>query len=116
MIATQDLVPETANQSEEILRLGRSWAHDRGFFGWMSRTTHQAIGMRYIVTAFIMLLAGGVEALLMRSQLAHANSGFLSPDKYNQLFTTHGTTMMFLFAVPMMEGMAIYLIPLMCGT
>src|SRR5947209_6158699 len=116
MIASQDIVPETANQSEEISRLERTWAHRRGFLGWMSRTTHQAIGMRYIVTSFIMLLAGGVEALLMRTQLAHANNGFLSPDKYNQMFTTHGTTMMFLFAVPMMEGMAIYLIPLMCGT
>src|SRR3954462_14366366 len=72
--------------------------------------------MRYIVTAFIMLLAGGVEALLMRTQLARPNNGFLSPDKYNQIFTTHGTTMMFLFAVTMMEGMAIYLVPLLVGT
>src|SRR6202020_1673410 len=83
---------------------------------WLSYTTHQAIGMRYIVTAFIMLLVGGIEALLMRIQLARPNNAFLSPDRYDQIFTTHGTTMMFLFAVPMMEGMAIYLVPLMIGT
>jgi cytochrome c oxidase subunit I len=68
------------------------------------------------VTAFIMLLAGGVEALMMRTQLMRSNNSYLGPERYNQLFTTHGTTMMFLFAVPVMEGMAIYLIPLMCGT
>ncbi len=116
MTATQDLVPSTPNQSDDIEQLQRSWRHPRGIFGWFSFTTHQAIGTRYIVTAFIMLLAGGVEALLMRTQLARPDNHFLGPDKYNQIFTTHGTTMMFLFAVPVMEGFAIYLIPLMCGT
>jgi cytochrome c oxidase subunit 1 len=116
MTATQDLVPQTATQAEDIETLHRSWRHPHGIFGWFSYTTHQAIGMRYIVTAFIMLLVGGAEALLMRTQLAHPNNTFLGPDRYNEIFTTHGTTMMFLFAVPMMEGMAIYLIPLMCGT
>src|SRR6185503_19364795 len=61
-------------------------------------------------------LAGGVEALLMRLQLARADNTFLSPDRYNEIFSVHGTTMMFLFAVPMMEGMAVYLVPLMLGT
>jgi cytochrome c oxidase subunit 1 len=116
MIATQDLVPETANQAEEIARLARVWRHPGGGIGWFSYTIHQAIGMRYIVTAFIMLLAGGIEALLMRTQLARPDNTFLSPDRYNEIFTTHGTTMMFLFIVPMMEGMAIYLVPLMLGT
>jgi len=96
--------------------LDRVWAHKPGLSGWFSVTTHQAIGMRYIVTAFLFLLAGGVEALLMRLQLARADNHFLSPDKYNQIFTTHGTTMMFLFAVPVMEGMGVYLVPLMVGT
>jgi len=116
MIQTQDVLPNVPNQEEDISNLERVWRRGRGLFGWLSVTTHQAIGMRYIVTAFIMLLAGGIEALLMRIQLAKPNNTFLSPDLYNQIFTTHGTTMMFLFAVPMMEGMAIYLIPLMCGT
>src|SRR5206468_6914665 len=81
-----------------------------------SVTTHQAIGMRYIVTAFAFLLAGGIEAMLMRIQLARPENRFLNPDLYNQLFTMHGTTMMFLFAVPVMQGMAVYLVPLMVGT
>lgn len=99
-----------------LAALQRSWRHPGGIFRWFSFDTHQAIGMRYIVTAFIFLLIGGIEALLVRFQLAHPNSGFLSPDRYNEIFSTHGTTMMFLFAVPMMEGMGIYLVPLMLGT
>ena len=96
--------------------LARVWGHSKGLFGWLSVTTHTAIGMRYIVTAFIFLLAGGVEALLMRWQLAFPDHHFLGPDKYNQIFTVHGSNMMFLFAVPMMEGMGIWLVPLMLGT
>src|SRR4051812_50222017 len=72
--------------------------------------------MRYIVTAFIFFILGGIEALLMRLQLAHPESHILNPDQYNQIFTTHGSTMMFLFAVPVMEGVAIYFVPLMVGT
>src|SRR5579884_2928746 len=116
MTATQDIYPQTPTLDQDIQQLAQSWRHPRGIFGWLSYTTHQAIGMRYIVTAFVMLLAGGAEALMMRTQLMHSNNGYLGPERYNQIFTTHGTTMMFLFAVPMMEGMAIYLIPLMCGT
>jgi heme/copper-type cytochrome/quinol oxidase subunit 1 len=96
--------------------LERAWANGSGLRAWLSVTTHQAIGMRYIVTAFIFLLAGGVEALLMRLQLARPDNGILSVDKYNQIFTVHGSTMMFLFAVPVMEGMGVYLVPLMLGT
>jgi cytochrome c oxidase subunit I len=116
MSATQDVLPNIANREQDITLLERSWRHPRGIFGWFSYTTHQAIGMRYIVTAFIMLLLGGIEILLVRTQLARPNNSFLGPDRYNQMFTTHGTTMMFLFAVPVMEGMAIYLVPLMVGT
>jgi len=104
------------DDERERRELERSWKNKPGLFGWLSVTTHQAIGMRYIVTAFMFLLAGGVEALLMRLQLAKADNTFLSPDRYNQIFSVHGTTMMFLFAVPMMEGMAVYLVPLMLGT
>jgi cytochrome c oxidase subunit I len=96
--------------------LESTWSNGHGIIAWLSVTTHQAIGMRYIVTAFLFLLAGGVEALMMRVQLARPDNTFLSADKYNQLFTTHGSTMMFLFAVPIMEGMGVYLVPLMLGT
>jgi cytochrome c oxidase subunit I len=113
---TEHATPTGHKGASELRLLEESWRHPRGFFGWLSYTTHQAIGMRYMVTAFIFLLAGGIEALLMRIQLAAPNNTFLSPDRYNEIFTTHGTTMMFLFAVPMMEGMAIYLVPLMLGT
>ncbi len=116
MNSTEDLLPRIDNLSTEIALLDRAWRHAKGVFGWLSYSTHQAIGLRYIVTAFTMLIIGGIEAILMRTQLSHANNTFLGPDRYNEIFTTHGTTMMFLFAVPMMEGMAIYLVPLMCGT
>jgi cytochrome c oxidase subunit I len=100
----------------ESEQLDQTWKNQPGITGWLSATTHQAIGKRYIVTAFIFLLIGGIEALLMRLQLASPENTFLGPTRYNQLFTMHGTTMMFLFAVPVMEGMGIYLVPLMLGT
>jgi cytochrome c oxidase subunit 1 len=97
-------------------RLDRVWRDRPGVVGWLSATTHQEIGKRYILTAFFFLLLGGVEALLMRLQLAVPDNTLLGPLRYNQTFTMHGTTMMFLFAVPVMEGMGVYLVPLMLGT
>jgi len=105
-----------AGEEGERHELERAWSERGGIAGWFSVTTHQAIGKRYIITAFIFLLLGGIEALLMRLQLARPDNGVLGPEKYNQIFTMHGTTMMFLFAVPMMEGMGVYLVPLMLGT
>src|SRR5690242_4823055 len=103
---------------DEIERqeIEKTWHHPPGFWSWFSFATHHAIGKRYIVTAFIFLLIGGVEALLMRMQLARPQGRLLNPDLYNQIFTMHGATMMFLFAVPMMEGIGIYLVPMMIGT
>jgi cytochrome c oxidase subunit I+III len=92
------------------------WRPKPGAIGWFSTTLHTSIGKRYIVTAFIFFLLGGIEAALMRIQLARPENSFLGPDLYNQIFTVHGSTMMFLFAVPIMEGIAIYLVPLMVGT
>jgi len=108
--------PRAIDEDKERRLLERAWQHPSGFRGWLSLNTQQAIGMRYILTAFIFLLIGGVEALVMRLQLAHAGGTLVSADRYNQIFSTHGTTMMFLFAVPMMEGMGVYLVPLMLGT
>jgi cytochrome c oxidase subunit I+III len=98
------------------LALDRTWSRRPGFPGWLTTTDHKEIGLRFIVTAFVFFMLGGVLALLMRMQLARPRSTFIGPDLYNQLFTTHGTTMMFLFAVPVMEGMGLYLVPLMVGT
>src|SRR5829696_1153719 len=97
-------------------QLSRTWHKPKGLRGWLTDNHHTTIGLRFIVTAFVFFALAGVQALLMRIQLANPESHFLGPDTYNQLFTTHGTTMMFLFAVPVMEGMGIYLIPLMIGT
>ena len=95
--------------------LERTWADPRGIFGWFSHVDHKSIGRRYLVTAFGFFLIGGVLAALMRLQLARPDNTFLGPDLYNQIFSTHGTTMMFLFAVPVMQGLGIYFVPLMVG-
>jgi cytochrome c oxidase subunit 1 len=94
----------------------KTWAPAKGFWGWFTETGHKEIGLRYIVTAFVFFALGGIEAALMRIQLSRPENTFLSADAYNQIFTMHGTTMMFLFAVPVMEGFAVYLVPLMVGT
>ena len=97
-------------------RLERSWAVPRGVVGWLSVADHKTIGRRFILSTFVFFLLAGVLALLMRIQLARPENSFIDPDLYNQLFSLHGTTMMFLFAVPVMEAMAIYIVPLMVGT
>ncbi|QKT04663.1 cytochrome c oxidase subunit I [Ectothiorhodospiraceae bacterium 2226] len=83
--------------------------------GRLSAVNHTIVGRRFIVTGFVFFLIGGVLALLMRTQLAVPDNTLLDHDTYNQLFTMHGTTMMFLFAVPILEGFAMYLIPKMVG-
>jgi cytochrome c oxidase subunit 1 len=97
-------------------RLARTWARPPGFLGWLATVDHKEIGRRYIVTALVFLAMGGVLALLMRLQLTRPESGLISAARFNELFTMHGSTMMFLFAVPVMEGVAVYIIPLMLGT
>src|SRR4051812_2599556 len=110
-------VPNLCAPSEEAhFSLEKLWKPPPGLMGWLCDTNHKSIGMRYIVTAFIFFGLAGILALLMRIQLARPELHFLGPDLYNQFFTVHGTTMMFLFAVPVMEGMGLYLVPLMVGT
>jgi cytochrome c oxidase subunit I+III len=96
--------------------LRQAWASPPGLEGFTSAVNHKSIGKRFVVTAFVFLLVGGLEAMLIRTQLIRPENGFLDAETYNQLFTMHGTTMMFLFAVPMVEGLAMYLVPLMIGT
>ncbi|ANL31310.1 cytochrome-c oxidase subunit 1 protein (plasmid) [Rhizobium phaseoli] len=100
--------------AEALLR--RTWSTPSGLLAALSTVDHKIIGRRYIATAFIFLLLGGVLALSMRLQLAFPEARFISADRYNQIFTVHGSNMMFLFAVPVMEAMAVYLVPLMVGT
>ncbi|MFN2476976.1 MAG: cytochrome c oxidase subunit I [Chthoniobacterales bacterium] len=94
----------------------RLWSRPPGFLGWLCSTNHKDIGLRYIVTAFTFFMLAGILAMLMRIQLAFPELHFLGPDAYNQIFTVHGSTMMFLFAVPVMEGIGLYFVPLMVGT
>jgi cytochrome c oxidase subunit I len=101
---------------ELAARLERTWSRPPGIIGWLATVDHKEIGRRYIITALIFLALGGVLALAMRVQLAQPDSALISPQRYNELFTMHGSTMMFLFAVPVMEGVAVYIIPLMLGT
>src|SRR5215210_6227382 len=98
------------------VELSRTWQKPRGLRGFLTDNHHTTIGLRFMITAFIFLILGGIEALLMRTQLARPENHFVTNDLYNQLFTMHGSTMMFLFAVPMIEGIGIYIVPLMIGT
>src|SRR5690606_24145627 len=79
------------------------WSSRTGIPGFPGAVSHKQIGMRFIWTGMAFLLVGGIEGLLLRVQLARAENTFLGPDTYNQVFTMHGTTMMFLFAVPVLE-------------
>jgi cytochrome c oxidase subunit 1 len=97
-------------------RLEATWERPRGIVGWLSTVDHKEIGRRYIVTALIFLALGGLMALHMRLQLMFPGNDVMSAGLFNETFTMHGTTMMFLFAVPMMQGIQIYLTPLMVGT
>lgn len=89
--------------------------HTSSMLRWVATVDHKKIGIMYLVTSLIFFAAGGIEALLMRIQLAVPGNSFLSPNAYNQIFTMHGTTMIFLVAMPVLTGMANYLVPLMIG-
>lgn len=104
------------NSESEQAALEQTWREPAGIRGWLSNVDHKSIGKRFILTAFAFFILGGILAILMRVQLARPENNILGPDLYNQIFTMHGSTMMFLFAVPVMDAMAIYLIPLMVGT
>jgi cytochrome c oxidase subunit 1 len=97
-------------------RLAVTWGSRPGFWGAIASVDHKTIARRYVLTAFVFLALGGVLALAMRLQLSQPEARFIGADRYNQIFTMHGANMMFLFAVPVMEAMAVYLVPLMVGT
>jgi cytochrome c oxidase subunit 1 len=94
--------------------LAPTWKEGR-VMSWVTTVDHKRIGVLYLVTAFAFFLAAGVMALLIRAQLAQANGGILTRDAYNEVVTVHGTSMIFLFVVPMLAGFANYLVPLMLG-
>jgi cytochrome c oxidase subunit I+III len=100
---------------EDRARLDRTWRDRPGFWGWITTVNHKSIAKRYVATALVWFALGGLEAAAIRMQLARPENGLIGPDLYNQIFTMHGTTMMFLFAVPIMTAMGVYLVPLMLG-
>ncbi|HEY2065479.1 MAG TPA: cytochrome c oxidase subunit I [Gemmatimonadaceae bacterium] len=119
-LATAPLADLTTGSGDaeraELDALERTFAPPRGVWGWLTTVDHKSIAKRYIATAFVFFLLAGVNAALMRLQLSRPEAGFIGPDRYNQLFTVHGTAMMFLFAVPIMSAYGLYLVPLMIGT
>jgi cytochrome c oxidase subunit 1 len=111
-----DLRDTGLSQAELHARLSVTWGTGRDVIGRLSTVDHKIIGRRYVLTAFFFLVLGGLAAVAMRVQLARPESQLIGPDLYSQLFSMHGTTMMFLFAVPVMQAFAVYLVPLMVGT
>src|SRR4051812_22777264 len=96
--------------------LDQTWADKPGLFGALSTVNHKRVATRYIMTTMVFFVLAGALAIIMRTQLARPDNTLVGPDAYNQLFSMHGSAMMFLFAVPVMEAVALYLLPLMLGT
>ncbi|MGV3575807.1 MAG: cytochrome c oxidase subunit I [Devosia sp.] len=94
--------------------LEKIWATPGGW-GRLAAVNHNILGQRFMVLAMIFFAIGGILAMLIRAQLATPDSAFIGPDLYNQIFTMHGTVMMFLFAIPMFEGLAMYMLPKLLG-
>jgi cytochrome c oxidase subunit 1/cytochrome c oxidase subunit I+III len=105
------------NESAEAV-LGRMLSADQrehAQLAWLSTVDHKRIGILYMITALVFFIAGGLEALTIRLQLAVPNNHLVSPSTYNMLFTMHGTTMIFLVVMPLLFGFANYFVPLQIG-
>ena len=96
--------------------LERIWSSRPGWRGKLTTVNNNDIGLMFLIAATAFFVIGGILAMLIRAQLATPRSVFMGPDTYNQVFTMHGTIMMFLFAIPLFEGLTIYLLPKMLGT
>ena len=110
------VIARLGSDSSIANRLQRIWETRPGLIGWLSSVDHKEIGKRYLVTAFFFLLIGGLEAAIMRAQLGAPNETLLTPEQYNQLFTMHGVTMIFLYALPVLSGFSNFLWPLLLGS
>jgi len=106
----------TPEAQARVDRLERVWLERPGVLGWLTTTDHKRIGLLYFFTSLVFFAAGGIEALFIRSQLLVPNEKLIAPDTFDQLFTMHGLTMIFLFVIPMSTGaFGNYLLPLMIG-
>ncbi len=97
-------------------RLEHLWEEAPGLGSWLATVDHKRIGKRYIYTAFVFFLIAGVEALIMRAQLARPDETLVGPQAFNELFSMHGITMIFFFVTPMLFGFGNYFVPLQIGT
>jgi cytochrome c oxidase subunit 1/cytochrome c oxidase subunit I+III len=105
-----------APPSERLERLERVWLQRPGVLGWLTTVDHKRIGLLYFWTTLAFFGAGGIEALLLRTQLAQADQHVVGPETFDQLLTMHGVTMIFFFIIPMTTGaFGNYLLPLMIG-
>ncbi|HYT16904.1 MAG TPA: cbb3-type cytochrome c oxidase subunit I, partial [Thermoplasmata archaeon] len=86
-----------------------------GIFRWLTTTNHHEIGILYLANSFLFFLIGGVLALLMRAELAYPGPTIVDPNTYTELFTMHGTTMIFLVAIPILAGFGNLMVPPLIG-
>ena len=101
--------------AEATIQSGTTAGSNTGLWSWITTVDHKRIGIMYAVTALVWFLVGGLEALLIRIQLAKPENDFLSADVYNQIFTMHGTTMIFLVGMPIAVALFNYIVPLQIG-
>ena len=102
-------------QRADVAELDAVWAAPPTLRGWLGMVNHKTVGRRFLVTGLVFFLLGGVFAAIVRLQLAYPELEIVDPQAYNEIFTMHGVTMAFLFIVPLLEGFAILILPLMVG-
>jgi cytochrome c oxidase subunit 1 len=108
-------VPKRMNFPQAMREVRAAGATYQGIWSWLTTVDHKRIGLMYGVSSFLFFVVGGIEALLIRVQLAAPEQDFLNPDQYNRMFTMHGTTMVFLVVMPMSAAFFNLLVPLMIG-
>ena len=109
------LPTEAENEPKPKDRLLRTWQDPAGLYGWLTTVQNGPVVNRYLTAAFALFLLSGIETLVMRTQLAVPESRLINAHHFNELFTMHGSIMMFLVTVPIMEGLASFALPVLLG-
>lgn len=116
-VVERERVPDVVERTPELeAKLKEMWESKPGILGWLSTVDHKEIGIMYLVTAFLLLVFGGIEALVMRIQLTSPDAHVVTPAQYNELFSMHGITMIFWYAFPVLSGFGNYFWPLLLGS
>ncbi|MGN6130411.1 MAG: cytochrome c oxidase subunit I [Nocardioidaceae bacterium] len=117
MTTTTGTLPERRTAQQAVgEKLDKAWSEEPGLIGFLTTVNHKRIGIRYLVTGGFFFLLSGVMALIMRTQLGGPENTLVSPELYNQLFSLHGTAMIFFVATPLNNGFGNYFLPMMIGT